>query len=101
VDHHSPEKAMSEQDDRSLVWTLARALPDAQRETLWLRYSEDLSVDEIARVTGRTQIHVKVLLHRARSALGEQIRSRHSAAAEELYSIATSYGWMRETGGVS
>ncbi|HQL49973.1 MAG TPA: sigma-70 family RNA polymerase sigma factor [Kiritimatiellia bacterium] len=52
------------------VWAFARArLPAAACELLWLRYGEDLEPAEIASVTRRTPVHVRVLLHRARAAL--------------------------------
>ncbi len=52
------------------LWMFARArLPAASYELLWLRYGEDLEPSEIAAVTGRTAVHVRVLLHRARAAL--------------------------------
>ena len=52
------------------VWTFARArLPVGAYELLWLRYGEDMEPSEIAAVTGRTAVHVRVLLHRARAAL--------------------------------
>ncbi len=43
--------------------------PAAACELLWLRYGEDLEPAEIASVTRRTPVHVRVLLHRARAAL--------------------------------
>jgi RNA polymerase sigma-70 factor (ECF subfamily) len=52
------------------IWTLAaEILADEQHAALWLRYAEDLSNREIARVLGRTTIGVRVLLHRARGVL--------------------------------
>ncbi len=52
------------------IWVFARArLSGAQYELLWLRYGEDLGPAEIATVTGRNAVHVRVLLHRARAHL--------------------------------
>ena len=52
------------------IWQFARArLTPAAYELLWLCYGEDLGSAEIAAVTGRTAVHVRVLLHRARAAL--------------------------------
>ncbi len=52
------------------LWRFAQdRLPTADHELLWLRYGEDLEPSEIAAVTGRTAVHVRVLLHRARGAL--------------------------------
>jgi RNA polymerase sigma-70 factor (ECF subfamily) len=68
------------------IWHFARArLPHATYELLWLCYGEDLEPGEIAAVTGRTGVHVRVLLFRARAALanalesaGELDKARHS-----------------------
>ena len=54
------------------VWSWTRMLPARQREILWLKYSEDFSVQEIAQALSLTQVHVKVLLHRARKTLATQ-----------------------------
>ena len=52
------------------VWQFARdRLTSAAYELLWLCYGEDLEPAEIAAVTGRTAVHVRVLLFRARAAL--------------------------------
>jgi RNA polymerase sigma-70 factor (ECF subfamily) len=56
------------------LWAVARQiLPDLQFQALWLKYAEDLSVRDVARVLRRTQTHVKVLLFRARIALGREL----------------------------
>jgi RNA polymerase sigma-70 factor (ECF subfamily) len=52
------------------LWRFARErMPTASYELLWLCYGEDLKPSEIAAVTGRTAVHVRVLLHRARAVL--------------------------------
>jgi RNA polymerase sigma-70 factor (ECF subfamily) len=53
-----------------------------QFQALWLRYAEDLRVEEIARVLRKTQTHVKVLLFRARTFLGHELEQRR--ASEEV-----------------
>jgi len=56
------------------VWVFARARLSANDyELLWLRYGEDLEPAEIAAVTRRTSVHVRVLLHRARAALAKAL----------------------------
>lgn len=56
------------------VWRFARdRLPAASYELLWLCYGEDLEPSEIAAVTRRTSVHVRVLLHRARNALAREL----------------------------
>lgn len=59
---------------QSDLWAFARAvLPPDQHELLWFRYGEALTSPEIAAATGRTAIHIRVLLHRARAALAHAL----------------------------
>lgn len=52
------------------IWDCAqRCLSEPQATALWLRYAEDLSVGEIAVIMRKTQVGVRVLLHRARGQL--------------------------------
>lgn len=63
----SPARLLEQQDRAENLWARARRVL-SQREftVLWLRFAEDLSIEETARVTGLTRIHVKVIVHRAR-----------------------------------
>jgi RNA polymerase sigma-70 factor (ECF subfamily) len=47
------------------IFDMARDLPKAQREVLWLRFAADLSVSDTARALGKQQNNVKVLQHKA------------------------------------
>ena len=50
------------------IWRIARGtLNEPHYTAMWLRFAEDLSVDEIARVMRKTKVGVRVLLHRART----------------------------------
>ena len=52
------------------LWDFARtALTQDRYHLLWMHYGEDLPVAEIARITGRTGVAVKVHLFRARAQL--------------------------------
>lgn len=56
------------------VWSVARSiLVESQYVVLWLKYGEGLSIQEIAEVLKKTQIGVRVQLHRARSRLSKEI----------------------------
>ena len=44
-------------------------LPETQKETVLLFYFEDISIKDVALVTGKTEDNVKVLLYRARESL--------------------------------
>jgi len=66
----NPAGSAEEKELGENLWTRARAvLPRRQFEVLWLRFAEDLSTRETARIAGLTEIHVKVLVFRARQAL--------------------------------
>jgi len=56
------------------VWQVARDVLDAGVfEIVWLRYAEDMEPKQIAQVTGRSAVGVRVSLHRARQRLAEVI----------------------------
>ena len=74
-----PARAVSAREETSRIWSLAaRVLNPDQRSALWLRYGEDLSIEEVARVLGRGTSTVRVQLFRARERL-----VRHLPAAAE------------------
>lgn len=56
------------------LWRLARNLKANQYEALWLRYVEDLSLKEIARIMRKSYTAARLLLHRARLNLGKQLQ---------------------------
>jgi RNA polymerase sigma-70 factor (ECF subfamily) len=80
VDCTNPATVLEEKDERDSLWTLARRLKQNQYEALWLRYGEGFSVAETAQIMNTNQIHVKVLLHRARAMLAKWLRAGNIAA---------------------
>lgn len=65
-----PDAAAEARDRTSNLWSLARErLARREFEALWLRFGEDLSVAETARVMGITATYVKVLVFRAKRAI--------------------------------
>ncbi|MCX5637606.1 MAG: sigma-70 family RNA polymerase sigma factor [Planctomycetota bacterium] len=70
-----PVDATIQQEMQEGLWTVARSLSRNQYEALWLRYAEDMSIKEIAKVMRKTQVSVKVLLYRARMNLAERLRN--------------------------
>jgi RNA polymerase sigma-70 factor (ECF subfamily) len=73
-DPNDPAEALARREERQNLWQLARkCLPEAQFQALRLRYAEEMSVEEIAQVLGKTRTHIKVLLFRARQALGGEL----------------------------
>ncbi len=77
VDEANPGELLAEQEDRQQLWQLARRnLTEFQFQALWFRYAEDMDVAQIAQALGKSRVHVKVLLFRAR-----QILARHLSPA--------------------
>lgn len=58
------------------LWAIAAQLPEGQRRCLRLRYAEEMSVKEIARVMGKSQVCVKVLLYRARVNMAKRMEEQ-------------------------
>jgi len=76
ADGSDPSQALSQREESARIWALARRyLPETQFQAVWLKYAEELSVAEIARVLGKTRTHVKVLLFRARQTLSARFES--------------------------
>ena len=71
-DDPEPEDVALQGEQRDIVKRMLNALPDKYRSVTVLRYYNDLSYDEIARITGLTESAVKTQLHRARRMLAEQ-----------------------------
>jgi RNA polymerase sigma-70 factor (ECF subfamily) len=71
---HDPAEQLVRQDDSQNLWQLARArLSENQFQALWLHYYADMNVAQIAQVLGKTGVHVKVLLFRARQVLAKEL----------------------------
>ena len=76
---HDPASAAEEKEEGIRLWRIAsQVLKVEQRSALWLRYAEDLSIEEIARILDKRAVSVRVLLHRAREVL-----AKHLAGGEE------------------
>lgn len=65
----APDERAAQVDERSWVWEAAKRLKPEFREALVLKYVEDLSIEEIARVLRKSQTNVKIILFRARNSL--------------------------------
>jgi RNA polymerase sigma-70 factor (ECF subfamily) len=82
ADHDDPAELLARQEDRQSLWELARRhLPKPQFHALWLKYAEEMNVADIAQVLRKTQTHVKVLLFRARQALGRELKAAQGSSA--------------------
>lgn len=70
TDLDNPADLLARKEETNSLWECAqRVLPHPQFQALWLRYTEEMNVKQIAQVLHKTQTHVKVLLFRARRRL--------------------------------
>ena len=72
----APIDTVLQGEQSEMVKNLLNTLPDKYRSVTVLRYYNDLSYDEIARMTGLTESAVKTQLHRARRMLAEKLREK-------------------------
>ena len=69
-DTASPARHAENRDRVDQLWEKARRLLTPREfEVLWLRFAEEMAIADLARVVSLTQIHVKVIIHRARNRL--------------------------------
>ncbi|MBT3201070.1 MAG: sigma-70 family RNA polymerase sigma factor [Phycisphaerales bacterium] len=69
---NEPALRMSRQEEHDNIWDQARdVLPDSQFAVLWLKYAEEMPVNQIAEIIGHSQSNVKVMLHRGRKRLAQ------------------------------
>lgn len=63
----SPIRTVEHEEHKTNLWARARRiLGQREFEVMWLRFGEELSIEETARITGLTTVYVKVIVHRAR-----------------------------------
>ncbi|MFB0564345.1 MAG: RNA polymerase sigma factor [Candidatus Aminicenantaceae bacterium] len=89
-----PQEIVIQKEESQNIWALARTLSKEQYEALCLRYMEDLSLKEIAKVMKKNQIQIRVLLHRARLNLAKKFKQsarsgkfERTAPAEHKFSL--------------
>lgn len=71
----APDDIVAGRELRSRLWETARSLSSPFYEVLVLYYAEEKTVSDIAMITGRTGVGVRVTLHRARQALKNAVQS--------------------------
>lgn len=82
-----PQDIVIQNEQSQNIWALARTLTKNQYQALWLCYVEDMPVKDIAKIMKKTQISVRVLLHRARLNLAKRLDQ--SASPERLAKTTT------------
>ncbi len=90
-----PQDIVTRKQQSQRIWACARSLHTKQHEVLWLRYMEDMAVKEIASVMNKTQVQVRVLLHRARLNLGKKLnKSIRSTEIGRSGSVKHKYSFL-------
>lgn len=101
-DDVDPAELLARDEERNDLWRLARrVLAATPFRALWLRYAEEMELRDIARVLGKTETHVKVLLFRARKALGDELRQQRAASNSGFSRVekpATTQPTLKRTG---
>ena len=69
-----PDEFLARQEISANLWATARTLPANQYEAIWLKYTEGMSIKDIAQIMNKTQVYVKVLLYRGRVAIGKRLK---------------------------
>jgi RNA polymerase sigma-70 factor (ECF subfamily) len=64
-----PKAGPARETGSTELWDAARTLGGGQYRALWLRYGEDMDIEEIAAALGKSRLAVRLLLHRARTNL--------------------------------
>ena len=71
-----PAQTAYESDEIDSVWqSAAEILNEQQYGVLWLRYGEELPIRQIAEQMGLSEQNTRVILHRARAQLAEQMKT--------------------------
>lgn len=74
--HQTPDQALEAREERDRVRAAVAGLPELYRVPVVLRYFSELSLEEIAAVTGRPAATVGVQLLRARTMLRASLEGR-------------------------
>lgn len=70
-----PQEKLLKAEQSQNLWIKAQNLKPEQYEALWLRYVEDMSSLEIAKIMQKTNVAIRILLHRARLNLAKEFRA--------------------------
>jgi len=89
-DLDDPEGSLLRREQIAQIRRAVTALPELQREVLWLRCVHELSVAETARVVRRSENAVKALLHRARASLHARLTGEPRPSSRESSHVETS-----------
>ena len=73
---HTDERTYAAEECDCVWQSAAQILNEHQYSVLWLRYGEDLSIRQIAVQTGLSEQNARVILHRARARLADELKDQ-------------------------
>ena len=76
----TPERALAARQELDAVWAAAEELSEQQRAVFFLRFAEEMTLEEIAQATSLELGTVKTHLHRAIGALRRRLREKRNDA---------------------
>jgi RNA polymerase sigma-70 factor (ECF subfamily) len=82
----TPEDRYIKQKNNQFIWDKAQNLKPSYYRVLWLRYAEDLSTKDIAKIMRRTDLAVRLLLYKARMNLAELLQKEEDFQKNEARS---------------
>ncbi len=75
-DDRSLERMVENQDELQLLKRLIEHLPDKEREVMTKHLMEEKTYEEIESETGLTQGYIRLIVHRAKAKLKEQLKKQ-------------------------
>ncbi len=69
----NPQERLDQESDLDLIKSKLPLLKEEYREVIVMKFINDLTLEEIAEISGKTKGNVRVLLHRALNALRELV----------------------------
>lgn len=73
----NPSERLDQESNLALIKKMLPLLKEEYREVIIMKFINDLSLDEIADISGKSKGNIRVLLHRALNALKELVEKEH------------------------
>jgi RNA polymerase sigma-70 factor (ECF subfamily) len=67
------EELAAQRDELRRIWAVVETLPKQQRMAMVLKFQEDMKIEDIAQVMGKTPGAVKLLIHRGVSKVRDSV----------------------------
>lgn len=79
-------------EDAALLWEAARQIGTDAYTALWLRYRQEMPVEDVAKIMQKTNVSVRVLLHRARRQLAGALENGRPERAMMINQVCSERG---------